>query len=570
MNQRPKTKNPKPFILFTLSFILLPLSFLFAENYMELIAELTGEHPRSEFGFCAANLDFNGDGIDDLAVGARKWDPEYPGWPSQANPWGKIYFYFGKEECFGDSIDFTISGYDSLKSFGKHLENLGDTNGDGFEDLGYRTYYYDYDEDLSHYFANILLGNDIMDSIPDYIYEFLGNEYNADNTPDLKWLGDINGDGYDDTGFVISRNTATNEDWVYLIYGNEFELHYFCQLGINNTRISGIGDVNNDGFDDFIIGYYGYEYVSKLLYFGGIENDSIPDIILTDTAPYPYYDTTGGIAIGDWNGDGIDDFNVGIDYYGPDIWFGSETMLSQQMHLNFYDWLVNRNNDFGDLNADGKDDFVAGNPGGMAGINGDAYVYLGCQNGTYDYHIEGDHGVGLGWSVAVGDFNNDNCDDIAVGGKGNNASFLDNCYCGKVYVYAGNPDLEEADPNIAVEEEIIPKPDVEFYAYPNPFNPSSTGTGRVSVTTISFSLTAEDIGLRSTSPGQAEDAEILIYNIKGQRVKTIPTVSPSSGHQVSVTWDGTDENGQSLPTGVYLYQLTVGEYVIAKKMVLCK
>jgi len=212
------------------------------------------------------------------------------------------------------------------------------------------------------------------------------------------WLGDINGDGYDDAGFVISKRIGTNEqeDWIYIIYGNDFDLIYFAQIGRENTIINGIGDVNNDSFSDFIIGHYIDGTVRKLLFFGGAENDSIPDIILTDIIPNPYYNTTGGIAIGDWNGDGIDDFNSGIDCNGPDIWFGSETTLQQKMHLEFYDWLVNRNNDFGDLNGDGKDDFAAGNPGGMGGLDGDVYIYLGCQNGTIDYHIEGEYGGWLG------------------------------------------------------------------------------------------------------------------------------------------------------------------------------
>ena len=538
--------NKKTIILI---FILFSLVFLTAENYMELIAELTGEHPRSEFGFCAASLDFNGDGIDDLVVGAHRWDPEYPGWPAQANPWGKIYFYLGPLGI-NNTVDFTISGYDSLKSFGKHLENLGDMNGDGYEDLGYRTFYYDPDEDLSHYFTNILFGNNIMDSIPDYTYEFLGSEFSPTHTPSLKWLGDINGDGYDDAGFVISKRLGTNEeeDWVYLIYGNDFELHYFCQFDFSTwwTSINGIGDVNNDGIGDFIIGHDEYDYITKQLYFGGTENDSIPDMILTGMIPYPYYDTTGGIAIGDWNGDGIDDFNVGIDYYGPDIWFGSETTLQQQMHLEFYDWLVNRNNDFGDLNADGKDDFVAGLPSMY--VDGDAYIYLGCQNGTIDFNIEGEYGVGLGWSVAIGDFNNDNCYDIAVGGTGHYASGMNDCWCGKVYVYAGNPFLEEADPNISVEEEIVTKPVVEFNAYPNPFNPE---------TTINYQLPEDS------------EVELIIYNIKGQKVKTLINEALPAGEH-SVVWNGRDSNGNRVGSGIYFYKLKAGDFQKVRKMILIK
>lgn len=525
----------KLFVIILLIFIFFPLSFLFADNYMDLIAELTGEHPRSEFGFQVASLDFNGDGIDDLAVGAYRWDPEYPGWPAQANHWGKIYFYLGPLGI-NNSVDFTISGFDSLRSFGKHLENLGDMNGDGYEDLGYRTYYYDYEEELSHNYANILFGNNIMDSIPDYIYDFPGNEFTGNHTPSLKWLGDINGDGYDDAGFVVSKRMGINEeeDWVYLIYGNEFELHYLCGFDWNTygTDISGLGDVNNDEISDFIIGHSEYGYITKLLFFGETENDSIPDMILTDYISNPYYITYSGGGIGDWNGDFIDDFNGGTDLYGADIWFGSETTLQQQMHLEFYDDVHYRNSDHGDLNADGKDDFVAGNSGNMGGFDGNAYIYLGCQNGTYDYNIEGEYGVGLGWSVAVGDFNNDNCDDIAVGGKGYNAGFQDSCYCGKVYIYAGNPFLEEADPNISVEEEVIPKPVVEFNAYPNPFNP-----------TVSFEIKVEGY----------DSLQIEIFNVKGQKVETLEcSIRDAAGDDAHrrIQW-----NAENQPSGVYLCKL---------------
>lgn len=540
--------KPKPILLFLIVFVLFTLSSLFAQNQMELIAEFTGEHPRSEFGFQVASLDFNGDGIDDLAIGAYRWDPEYPGWPAQANHWGKIYFYLGPLGI-NNSVDFTISGFDSLRSFGKHLANLGDMNGDGYEDLGYRTSYYDYEEELSHNCANILFGNNVMDSIPDYIYDFPGNEFIGNHTPSLKWLGDINGDGYDDAGFVVSKRLGTNEDedWIYLIYGNEFELHYFSQFDYTTwwTSINGIGDVNNDSFSDFIIGHDEYTYITKQLHFGETEIDSIPDMILTDMIPYPYYDTTGGVAIGDWNGDGIDDFNVGIDSEGPDIWFGSESNLTQNMHLNFYDWLVNRNNDFGDLNADGKDDFVAGNPGSMGGFDGDAYIYLGCQNGTYDYNLEGDYGVGLGWSVTIGNFNNDNCYDIAVGGTGYNAGFQDSSYCGKVYVYAGNADLVEADPNIAVEEDIVPNPVIEFNAYPNPFNPI-----------VTFEIKAEGF----------ENLQIDIFNIKGQRVDELEIsnqqLEEDDNSHCRILW-----NAENHPSGVYFCKLVCNNNILSVKKV---
>ncbi|MCD4797314.1 MAG: T9SS type A sorting domain-containing protein, partial [Candidatus Cloacimonetes bacterium] len=94
--------------------------------------------------------------------------------------------------------------------------------------------------------------------------------------------------------------------------------------------------------------------------------------------------------------------------------------------------------------------------------------------------------------------------------------------------------------------------------YPNPFNPA--GAGRSPETTISFSLTAED----------AENAEIEIYNIKGQKVKTLSTSSSSGLETRSVVWDGTDENNQPVSSGIYFYRLVTDRYSETKKMLLLR
>jgi hypothetical protein len=87
--------------------------------------------------------------------------------------------------------------------------------------------------------------------------------------------------------------------------------------------------------------------------------------------------------------------------------------------------------------------------------------------------------------------------------------------------------------------------------YPNPFNPT---------TTISFSTTE-----------LTEDMKLVIYNIKGQTVKTLyPFLNGSLGTR-SVVWNGTDENNQFVSSGIYFYQLinNVNKSNI-KKMLLLK
>ena len=90
-----------------------------------------------------------------------------------------------------------------------------------------------------------------------------------------------------------------------------------------------------------------------------------------------------------------------------------------------------------------------------------------------------------------------------------------------------------------------------FSNYPNPFNPS---------TTISFQLNTDN----------NEDTEISIFNIKGQKVKTIDChtepVEVGNGLNIySVTWNGTDNNEQPVASGIYFYQLNIDNKVIASK-----
>ncbi len=115
------------------------------------------------------------------------------------------------------------------------------------------------------------------------------------------------------------------------------------------------------------------------------------------------------------------------------------------------------------------------------------------------------------------------------------------------------------------QDEIIESPNYNLSNHPNPFNPAVAGAGRSPTTTIFFSLTAKD----------AKNAKVEIYNIKGQKLKTlecnnhvIPKATESLYH---VTWNGKDENDKAVASGVYLYKLDVdGETKATKKCLLLK
>jgi hypothetical protein len=80
---------------------------------------------------------------------------------------------------------------------------------------------------------------------------------------------------------------------------------------------------------------------------------------------------------------------------------------------------------------------------------------------------------------------------------------------------------------------------------PNPFNES---------TVISFNI----------KNSAHRDAEIAIYNLQGKLVKSY-SVSPDMN---SITWNGTDDNGVVLPSGVYLYTITLDDEIVKTEKLL--
>lgn len=104
---------------------------------------------------------------------------------------------------------------------------------------------------------------------------------------------------------------------------------------------------------------------------------------------------------------------------------------------------------------------------------------------------------------------------------------------------------------VANEDEVITNPAVISLQqnYPNPFNPE---------TTISFSLP------------KAEKVNLNIYNLKGQLVKTLYQDNQCSAGVNSVVWNGKDNKGNSVSSGIYFYRLNCGKEQLTKKMVLSK
>ena len=104
-----------------------------------------------------------------------------------------------------------------------------------------------------------------------------------------------------------------------------------------------------------------------------------------------------------------------------------------------------------------------------------------------------------------------------------------------------NPNVIEPEPSSPTEFSLEQN-------YPNPFNPE---------TTIRYDL------------AKGSEISLTIYNIAGEKVRTLVDNFQSAGSK-SVVWDGRNDRGQIVSSGVYIYQLEAGEFVDIKKMIFMK
>ena len=149
-------------------------------------------------------------------------------------------------------------------------------------------------------------------------------------------------------------------------------------------------------------------------------------------------------------------------------------------------------------------------------------------------------------------------DPLFVNASGDNYNLTASSPC----IDAGNPDSPLDPDNTTADmgalyyqgnsaDNELPAVDIKLSNYPNPFNPS---------TTIFFNISRKN----------AENAEIIIYNLKGQKVNQLRITNYELGMNEAV-WNGTDENNIPVTSGVYYYKLILGNDVVAsKKMILLK
>jgi hypothetical protein len=412
------------------------------------MARFWGADPGDLLGSSVASGDLNGDGFDDLILGARAGDSTGN---SRVNA-GEVYLIYGKATQWNDTDLLSppagvarFWGVDAGDELGRSVAS-GDANGDGFDDLilGVPRGDSTGNSRLESGEVYLVYGMSTQWTDRDLLSPLAGvaRFWGAEDFDDLGWSvasGDLNGDGFDDLilGAILgdsTGNSRVNAGEVYLVYGkatqwNDTDLlsppagvarfwgvDEFDQFG----RSVASGDFNGDGFDDLILGAPG----------GGSTGNSRVDageVYLVYGKATQWNDTDllspSAVAARFWGADAID-------------------ILGSSVAS-------------GDLDGDGFDDLILGatlgDSTGNSRVNaGEVYLVHGKATQWTDTDLlsppagrarfwGADAGDQLGSSVASGDLNGDGFDDLILGAPLGDSTGNTRSDAGEVYLWYGKP-----------------------------------------------------------------------------------------------------------------------------------
>jgi len=455
--------------------------------------------------------DVNGDGYDDFLIAASgSDDTRFDG--------GKVYLFFGNKTGWSmnmsvDEADATFIGEKS-GDMAANVAGAGDVNGDGYDDFLIGSMWNDESNSAAGQ-TYLILGSasnwSLDTSLSHVDASFLG-ESNLDGAGIVAGAGDVNGDGYDDFLIGAYRNHEVDTDagQAYLILGKKSGWAMDTHLSTADasflgefrndraSRVAGGGDVNGDGYDDFLIGAppsngpilsSGQTYII----FGRPSGWS-RDVPLSNANASFYGEAVGdqcghsNTIIGDVNGDGFDDIlisSISNDQAGVDagqcyLIFGKATGWAFDTPISKADasFLGEAPDDLlgisvaaaGDINRDGYDDFLIGSNNGENGqYAGQTYLVFGKANGwswglnvsELSVSFQGENpwdfsGCSIGGG---GDINGDGWGDFLIGARGSSDAMS---IVGRTYLIFYNLWSDRDDDGVIDSKDAFPDNPYEY------------------------------------------------------------------------------------------------------------
>jgi hypothetical protein len=390
-------------------------------------------NPQDSAGWSVSGAgDVNGDGLDDVMIGA-------PYANSGGHRSGAAYVIFGKTTGFG-TIDLgNPAAWAGLALYGDagdqagwSVSGAGDIDGDGYDDVavgapendragwlagatyiisGKLTFAKDVRNDFNGDGRSDVLWHKDNGDVTNWLGQpnggFVGNFANASHHAGTDWniagTGDFNGDGRDDVLWRNDSGAVTN--WLGQANGS-FASNFANSYGEvdNSWDIAGTGDFNGDGRDDVLWRNHSGAVTNWL----GQANGGFASNFAN---AHVAVDNSWHIAgTGDFNGDGRDDVLWRNDSGAVTNWLGQ---ANGGFVGNFENAATHAATNWhiagtGDFNGDGRDDVL------WRSDNGDITNWLGQANGAFVGNFaNASHHAGSEWNVAsIGDYNGDGRDDV--------------------------------------------------------------------------------------------------------------------------------------------------------------
>ena len=433
---------------------------------------------------------------------------------------------------------------------------IGDLNNDGNQDIfvvNNNKQAYAIANDGSLIYGPIALDNQITRATP-MITDLNGDGVNEAIVCTMNGKVHVfNPDGTEHAGFPLEfpgnfvfnvaaadlNNNGRKEIILQTIAGNFLAIDYVTKenisgfpysLGANTETAPIIADVNGDGFPDIIATVSAQGIIKGISHTGSeLFSMTVGKAIKQDVLFY------------DFNGDG-----------------------SKELLFTTYDGFVTAKKIDGTNLANFPihvGAFIESNMlltnidnNGLCMLFGDANGYLhavkpdGTEAGNFPIYLNDN----LKIAAALGDVDGDGDLDLAVSNI-SGMQLLDLKRMGRSpwIMHRGNPGRTGAMFDALTDNDDLDVPVLTTSLlgnYPNPFNPE---------TTISYNL--KDAG----------QVTLDIYNLKGQKVKTLVNENKAAGSH-NVVWNGTDTNNKSVSSGVYFYKIRNGKFSSTKKMILMK